>query len=74
MGTLTATFWDGLWHAVRRNAFRLPKPLQASGRLILTPQASVHIVDWNGQKLLLGVTPHQVTLLQSQPAEVQADA
>jgi hypothetical protein len=37
-----------------------PKPL---GRTILTPHSSLHVVEWNGEELLLGCTPHSVSLL-----------
>jgi hypothetical protein len=33
----------------------------------LTPQASVHVVRWHGEELLLGCTPQQVTLLCRRP-------
>ncbi|TFY97073.1 flagellar biosynthetic protein FliO [Ramlibacter humi] len=35
----------------------------------LTPQASVHVVRWRGEELLLGCTGSQVTLLARHPAE-----
>lgn len=35
----------------------------------LTPQASVHVVRWQGEELLLGCTAGQVTLLARRPAD-----
>jgi flagellar biogenesis protein FliO len=37
--------------------------LRAAGRLLLSQQASVHTIQWGDEELLLGSTPHQVTLL-----------
>jgi flagellar biogenesis protein FliO len=34
----------------------------------LTPQASVHAVQWNGEEFLLGCTAQQVTLLSRRSA------
>jgi flagellar biogenesis protein FliO len=34
----------------------------------LTPQASVHAVQWNGEEFLLGCTGQQVTLLARRSA------
>lgn len=42
-----------------------PVPL---GRTALTQQASVHVIEWKGEELLLGCTPHSVTLLARAPA------
>ncbi len=36
-------------------------------RSALTPQASLHVVAWRGEELLLGCTPHSVTLLARHP-------
>lgn len=33
------------------------------GRTLLAPQSSLHVVEWNGEELLLGCTPHAVSLL-----------
>jgi hypothetical protein len=33
----------------------------------LTPQGSVHVVQWQGEEFLLGCTVHQVTLLAQRP-------
>lgn len=41
--------------------------LRAAGRLALSQQASVHAVQWGDEELLLGSTPHQVTLLAKRP-------
>jgi hypothetical protein len=37
-----------------------PKPL---GRTSLTQQASLHVVEWHGEELLLGCTAQAVSLL-----------
>jgi flagellar biogenesis protein FliO len=37
----------------------------------LTPQASVHVVQWNGQEFLLACTSQQVTVLSQRPADNQ---
>lgn len=65
-----------LWLARRRAPLRLLRlPMRqehaAAARLhsqSLTPQASVHVVQWNGEDLLLGCTAQQVTLLARRPA------
>jgi hypothetical protein len=38
------------------------------GRTALTQQASVHVIEWKGEELLLGCTSHSVTLLARAPA------
>jgi hypothetical protein len=38
------------------------------GRTGLTQQASVHVIEWKGEELLLGCTSHSVTLLARAPA------
>jgi hypothetical protein len=35
----------------------------------LTPQASVHAVQWKGEEFLLACTPQQVTLLARRPVD-----
>lgn len=35
----------------------------------LTPQASVHVVQWHGQEFLLACTAQQVTVLSQRPAD-----
>lgn len=40
----------------------------------LTAQASVHVVTWHGEELLLGCTPQSVTVLARHPAPPQASA
>lgn len=45
---------------------RTPKPL---GRTLLTQQCSLHVVEWNGEELLLGCTPQTVSLLTRRPAD-----
>jgi hypothetical protein len=44
----------------------LPKPL---GRISLTQQCSLHVVEWNGEELLLGCTPQAVSLLKRRSAD-----
>jgi flagellar biogenesis protein FliO len=39
----------------------------------LTPQASVHAVQWQGEEFLLGCTAQQVTLLCRKPAVTDAE-
>ena len=39
------------------------EPLVRLANLALTPQASVHAVQWRGEEWLLACTPQQVTLL-----------
>lgn len=39
------------------------EPLVRLANLSLTPQASVHAVQWRGEEWLLACTPQQVTLL-----------
>ena len=52
-------------------ASRLPRDTRAApvrvASLGLTPQGSVHVVQWQGEEFLLGCTPHQVTLLSQRP-------
>ena len=38
------------------------------GRTALTQQASVHVIEWKGEELLLGCTSHSVALLARAPA------
>lgn len=46
-----------------------PKSL---GRTALTQQASVHVIEWKGEELLLGCTSHSVALLARAPAASSA--
>lgn len=39
------------------------------GRTFLTQQCSLHVVEWNGEELLLGCTPQSVSLLTRRPAD-----
>lgn len=55
-----------------RRSGRLPgratqPTLRTAGRLPLSQQASVHTIQWGDEELLLGSTPHQVTLLARRP-------
>jgi hypothetical protein len=43
-----------------------PGPARVSS-VALTPQASIHVVHWQGEELLLGCTAQQVTLLARKP-------
>jgi hypothetical protein len=38
------------------------------GRTLLTQQASVHVIEWDGEELLLGCTPQAVSLLGRRPS------
>ena len=40
----------------------------------LTAHASLHAVRWNGEELLLGCTPQQVTVLARRPASADEQA
>jgi hypothetical protein len=42
------------------------KPLS---RTALTPQASLHVIEWHGEELLLGCTPGSVTVLARHPGQ-----
>ena len=57
----------GAWAWRRRSRARgntaRPEPLVRLANLALTPQASVHAVQWRGEEWLLACTPQQVTLL-----------
>jgi flagellar biogenesis protein FliO len=65
----------GGYAAWRRRARRQPHPGGRWGdpavtRLssqALTPHASVHAVQWNGEEFLLACTPQQVTVLAHRP-------
>lgn len=56
------------WKRPAREARRGPDRLSS---LVLTPQASVHVVQWQGEELLIGCTAQQVTVLcrRERPAE-----
>ncbi|ROZ63200.1 flagellar biosynthetic protein FliO [Ramlibacter sp. WS9] len=45
---------------------QLPKAL---GRVPLTPQASLHVVEWQGEELLLGCTAQSVTVVARRPCD-----
>src|ERR1700749_1606478 len=44
----------------QRGAQDAPRPMS---RASLTPQASLHVVEWRGERLLLACTPHAVSVL-----------
>lgn len=46
-------------------------PLVRLASVGLTPQASVHVVRWNGEELVLGCTAQQVTLLSRRTPQAQ---
>jgi flagellar biogenesis protein FliO len=46
-----------------------PYTPQLLGRTLLTPQCSLHVIEWNGEELLLGCTPQTVALLTRRPAD-----
>jgi hypothetical protein len=55
---------------LRRGA--LPRGAQGPkviGRTALTQQASLHVVEWQGEELLLGCTTQSVVVLTRRPAE-----
>ncbi|AMO22190.1 hypothetical protein GCM10027034_24970 [Ramlibacter solisilvae] len=43
-----------------RSAQGAPKPV---GSASLTPHATLHVVEWRGEQLLLACTPHAVTVV-----------
>jgi flagellar biogenesis protein FliO len=45
-----------------------PVTLKPSARMALTPQVSLHVVEWHGEELLLGCTSQAVTLLSRRVA------
>lgn len=45
---------------------QLPKAL---GRVPLTPQASLHVVEWQGEELLLGCTAQSVSVVARRPCD-----
>lgn len=59
------------WAAAAR-AGRGQRPIQRLASQALTPQASVHAVQWNGEEFLLGCTGQQVTLLARRSAPAPA--
>lgn len=54
------------WPAAR--AARGQRAILRLSSQALTPQASVHAVQWNGEEFLLGCTGQQVTLLARRSA------
>jgi len=63
----------GAWALWRRKArpdgqTRSPERIVRLSSQALTPQASVHAVQWNGEELLLACTAQQVTLLSRRAA------
>ena len=61
----------GAWVAWRRTRSRTarqvtPQIVRLSSQA-LTPQASVHAVQWNGEELLIACTAQQVSLLARRP-------
>lgn len=42
------------------------------GRTSLSPQASVHVIEWHGEELLIGCTAQSVTMLARRPKAATA--
>jgi hypothetical protein len=42
-------------------------------RTMLTQHASLQVIEWNGEELLLGCTPHTVSLLVRRPSDSARD-
>jgi hypothetical protein len=42
-------------------------------RTMLTQQSSLQVIEWNGEELLLGCTPHNVSLLDRRPSDSTRD-
>ena len=65
----TTLGWFGALGAALK---RLPPPQNAGparlASMAPTPQASVHVVQWQGEELLLGCTAQGVSLLARRPA------
>jgi len=62
--------WAAHWEAVLRllSRFKIRRKAQAlrlSETLALGDRRMLAIVEWRGQTLLLGVTPEQITLLET---------
>jgi flagellar biogenesis protein FliO len=49
------------------------RSLQSVERLTLTPQHALHLVHLRGQRLLIGVHPSGLTLLEKFPAEMDEE-
>ena len=54
--------------SARRASARTERIVRLSSHA-LTPQASVHAVQWRGEELLLACTPHEVRLLARHPVD-----
>lgn len=56
---------------LRRNGAGPASTFQNAGRLVLTPQHSVHVVRFGGKELLVAAHPHGCTLLaeRNDPAQ-----
>ena len=50
---------------------RQPAALNVAARLQLTPQASLHVVRWNGTELLIGCHPNAMTVIDRRLASAQ---
>ena len=57
----------------RASGWLRPEPARSSPKLLartaLTPQASLHVVEWQGEELLLGCTPQTMAVLARRPTE-----
>jgi flagellar biogenesis protein FliO len=74
-GTWHRDFWNALWAAVTASLGRISvkkkkRQLHIAETLQLGEKRYLTIVEWQGRKLLLGVTPHTIALLESDPAGV----
>jgi membrane protein DedA with SNARE-associated domain len=64
VGAAAYVGWRRGWLPGRRGgARRIDRVLNRVSSHALTPQASVHVVQWNGEEYLVGCTSQQVTLL-----------
>lgn len=62
--------WSALWERVCESLSRVkirrrPHTLRLAETLGLGERRMLAIVEWNGQQLLIGVTPQQITLLDA---------
>lgn len=59
-----AAFWARVWNSLSRVKIRRkPHALHLAETLGLGDRRMLAIVEWNGQQLLIGITPQHITLL-----------
>lgn len=62
------SFWKSVWNfceAVQKIRIqKRPRALRVEESLALGERRFLTVVDWNGERLLLGVTPHHIALLE----------